>query len=477
MNLFELILKQMRQRMLSTVLTCLSILLGMALATSVGIVSREGKSVFAQTDYGFDTLVGPKGSPLQLVLNTIFHIDASPGNIPYRLYEDMATQRPTSADGKPNPFRGLVKWAVPMAVGDSYQGRRIVATTPQLFGVGDQGEALPADKVPTYGGGRAYTFAQGRAFAPNKFEAVIGPEVAKATGLTIGSTFHATHGLPGPNDVPDVHAETWTVVGILNETHTANDRVLFIPLITFYAIFEHESGLEQINQIQQQAGAAGSPPTASAPATKTPAAPEEPEEKAYTLNPDGTITVKLPKDQWEISAILVKSESAATSFQLSFILRNLPEAIGVSPANVMETFFDTFMPKIAMLMLVISTLVTVVAAVSILVSIYNSVAARNREIAIMRALGATKGRILAAVCLEAGLIGLAGGVIGILMGHAFAWAGSIFLQRLLSTGLPWWHFASGELLYLPVVIAVSLLAGLVPALKAYKTPVAENLVG
>ena len=149
----------------------------------------------------------------------------------------------------------------------------------------------------------------------------------------------------------------------------------------------------------------------------------------------------------------------------------------MSPANVMETFFDTFMPKIATLMLVISTLVTVVAAVSILVSIYNSVTARNREIAIMRALGATKGRILATVCLEAGLIGLIGGVIGILMGHGFAWAGSVFLQRILSTGLPWWHFAPGELLYLPVVIAVSLLAGLVPALKAYKTPVAENLVG
>ena len=195
------------------------------------------------------------------------------------------------------------------------------------------------------------------------------------------------------------------------------------------------------------------------------------------MNPDGTIQVKLPKDQWEISAILVKSEGGQAVFQLPFILRNLPDAIGVSPANVMETFFDTFMPKIALLMLVISTLVTVVAGVSILVSIYNSVTARYREIAIMRALGATRARILTAVCLEAGLIGAVGGVLGILMGHAFAWAGSFYLEQLLSTGLPWWHFTTAELLYLPVVIAVSLLAGLVPALKAYGTPVAANLAG
>src|SRR3954452_19091900 len=91
MNLFQLVLKQMRQRLLSTCLTCLSILLGMMLATSVLILSRESRNVFAQTDYGFEMLVGPKASPLQLVLNTIYHMDVSPGNIPYRLYEDMVS--------------------------------------------------------------------------------------------------------------------------------------------------------------------------------------------------------------------------------------------------------------------------------------------------------------------------------------------------------------------------------------------------
>jgi putative ABC transport system permease protein len=472
MNLWQLIIKQMRQRLLSTLLTCLSILLGMTLATSILILGRESRAVFAQTDYGFELLVGPKASPLQLVMNTIYHLDVSPGNVPYHLYEDIATGRETSDDGKPNPFRGMAAWAVPYAVGDSYKGRRIVATTTQLFGVDEKGVALPAEQVPHYQGGQAYTFAQGRAFAPNRFEAVIGSEVAKKAGLTIGSEFHATHGMPGPKDIPDIHEEIWKVVGILNETHTANDRVLFIPLATFYAIFEHEEGEQKIGEIK--AGDAGRPAaTVSAPAAAT--AGGEPEEKAYTMNPDGTINVKLPKEEWEISAILVQTRSPKALLDMQFILRNRPDAVAVSPAAVMGDFFETFLPKVSLMLLVISTLVTVVAGVSIMVSIYNSVTARRREIAIMRALGATKQRILALVCLEAGLVGTIGGSLGLLAGHVLTAGGSWYMQRLMGTSIAWWRVGGGEMAYWGAVILVSLLAGLVPALKAYRTPVAENL--
>src|ERR1035437_8608577 len=99
MNLLQLILKQMRQRALSTFLTCFSILLGVALATSIMVVGDEGGSVFAQTDYGYDLLVGPKASPLQLVLNTVYHLDNSPGNIPYGLYENMVSGEEKTNEG------------------------------------------------------------------------------------------------------------------------------------------------------------------------------------------------------------------------------------------------------------------------------------------------------------------------------------------------------------------------------------------
>jgi putative ABC transport system permease protein len=493
MNLFELILKQMRQRLLSTLLTGVSILLGMMLATSVMILGHESRNVFAQADYGYELIVGPKASPLQLVMNTVYHIDVSPGNIPYGLYEDIATGREYSDNGTKNQFRGMAAWAVPIAVGDSYHGRRIVGTSPLLFGADDTGKPLPLtdaaghsveDNIPVYRDGKRYSFSEGHCFAANKLEAVVGCNIARDFGLKIGSTFKATHGVPTPDFTPfDEHEVVWTVVGVLNETHTANDNVLFIPVVTFYAIYEHEQGEQIIAGIKEKNGTGPASQTAPAsepaPATATASAPateEERPDEGYIQNADGTITDKLPKKEWEISAILVHTKSPAALLDLQFRLRNLPDAIAASPADVMGKFFDTFLPKVSLMLIIISTLVTVVAGVSIMVSIYNSVMARRREIAIMRALGATKERILAAVCLEAGFIGALGGVLGLAGGHLLTALGSLYMQHVFGTTLHWWHMGWPEFAYLGAVIIVSLLAGLVPALKAYKTPVAENLV-
>src|ERR1035437_3913233 len=194
MNLLQLILKQMRQRALSTVLTCLAVVLATGLGISISVVEAEGRNVLAQTDYGYDMLVGPKGSGFDLVMNTVYHMGASQGNLPYSLYEDMASPSAMSVanPAKKNEFHGLVQWAIPYAVGDSYMGRRIVGTTPQLFGATDAGDPLPADKVPQIGNGERYTFSAGRPFHERKFEAVVGADVARTLGLTVGKTFQAT---------------------------------------------------------------------------------------------------------------------------------------------------------------------------------------------------------------------------------------------------------------------------------------------
>src|SRR5437764_1891986 len=145
MNLLQLVLKQMRQRSLSTWLTMLSVLLGVALAISIMILRREGQNLFAQTDFGYDILIGPpKGSPLQLTLNTIYHMDVSPGVIPHALYADMARKEPP-LPGHPD-YRPYVRIAVPFLVGDSYRGRRIVGTSPQTFGLDDNGKPAEGKK-------------------------------------------------------------------------------------------------------------------------------------------------------------------------------------------------------------------------------------------------------------------------------------------------------------------------------------------
>jgi putative ABC transport system permease protein len=529
MNFFQIILKQMRQRSLSTWLTMLSVLLGVGLAVSIMVLRREGQNLFAQTDFGYDILIGPpKGSPLQLTLNTVYHMDQSPGVIPYALYEDMSRKTAPPA-GRPD-YRPWVKNAISFMVGDSYNGRRIVGTSPLLFGFDDQGQRVTGEAFQ-YRKDKSYELASGRAFHPRKFEAVIGSEVAEREHLTLYddklseaenekrlATFRATHGMPGPNEKPDIHKPKWHVVGILKPTHTANDKVLFVPVVSLYAIAEHEEGMidqalmrakidpgkvppEKLDSVLQSLGIdpqkvpeslkkkfklKSAKPAAAAPGgdllkdvapAKTAAAESDEDPDAFHFDDKGEIVPDLPQEEWTISAIMVKSRG--DGFQAQQIMYNFKviddRATAVNPASVMRQFFDTFLSGSTTLLLIISAMVTVVAAVSIMTTIYNSVAARRREIAILRALGATRTRILSLICFEAALIGLIGGLAGFVAGHLLSGAGSIYLQQTLGEGIHWLQFDKWEFIYLGAVVFIAFLAGLVPALKAYTTPVATNL--
>jgi putative ABC transport system permease protein len=163
------------------------------------------------------------------------------------------------------------------------------------------------------------------------------------------------------------------------------------------------------------------------------------------------------------------------SQRLIFEVNNQPLAQAVNPAWEMRQFFDTFMKGSRLLLLAISALVTVVAAVGILVSIYNSVSARLKEIAILRALGATRLRVLALICTEAAVVGFIGAVAGLVAGHALGGMGNILFRRYVGESINYMNVGAEEIAYVVLVVVIAALAGLVPALKAYKTPVATNL--
>lgn len=592
MGTLRLILKQMRQRALATWLTLLSVLLGVALAIAILLMRDAGQALFGQTEYGYDAIVGiGKGSPTSLVMNTVYHIDKSPGNIPYWVYELL--NRQTRARGKEFDYHRHIKLAVPTAVGDTYKGRAIVGTLPKMFislqpleqqiqSVLDRSAALeqtikenapdkwpanladqlkelagsigqikqqviqtdqqvvplvlppPEDgSAPKYKYGdpafpmcdqavqemhaaadaiagrktgqatsnldKAYsqltqvrdavsgatgpleyrpdtTFevADGRIFYPWKLEAVIGSEVARNAGLSVGSQFQATHGSPAPGQPVDIHPEKWTVVGVLKPTHTAADRCLYIPLLSFYCIAEHGSGLrghKNAREGQAQAAGGGEEPPDYHLASGKELLPDLPDAKEY-------ISLDVPSSDWEVSAVLVKARGDVAAQQLMYFISNggIPDVEAVNPAQVMRQFFELFLQPSAQILLLISLLVSVVAAIGILVSIYNSVSARTREIAILRALGATKGRILSLICAEAVLIGLVGAIAGLIVGHLVGGIMSGYLDAHFGQGFDWMSVRSDEWLYVLLVGVIAFFAGLVPALKAYRTPVATNLV-
>jgi putative ABC transport system permease protein len=323
-----------------------------------------------------------------------------------------------------------------------------------------------------------------------------------------------SHGTPGPDQEADVHDEKWTVVGRLEKTGTAVDRVIFVPLTTFYCIPDHEEGLSAQAMIRAgidpaKINATPPPPEPKSPTTAAAADDHDDHDDhdlhddhddhdahddhgdshaghdhhhdhVYHMNDDGTVELHMPKDQWALSAILVKARGGEASgpmvLSLLYLLGVKNEVLAVNPASVMREFFETFLRGSTMVLLMVSALVTIVAAVGILVSIYNSVAARRREIAILRALGATRAKVLSIICLEAGLIGVLGGLLGLVLGHAVAAVGSKYLDAYLGQSMRWTVIDGRELLYLVGVIILATLAGLVPAAAAYKTPVATNLV-
>lgn len=491
MNLFELVLKQMRQRALGTFLTTLSVVLGVALATAVLVFQREGQRMFLQSDFGFQVLVGPtRGSPLQLTLNTIYHLDVSPGLLEYRVYEDLVRNR------------GTVRQAIPIAKGDTYAGLPIVGTVPRMFNfTNDDSDAgpQPIDTDPespnrmaswNYRVGKSFELAEGRMFHPLRYEAVIGADVPRLAGLNIGDRFQATHGNPGPNERPDIHDQVWLVVGQLARTGTAADRVIYIPLKSFFGIGEHEQAVEAINRIRA-AEEVGRIPTAP---RGTPRPERRTTPTVEEIGRGDPVTVELPRERWLLSAILVDTRSPPLAFSLIYAINNSNRASASNPATVMRDFFNTFLRPSSQVLLTVAGLVSVVAALGILVAIYNSVAARSKEIAILRALGATRRRVLTIICLEAGLIGLLGSLLGVVVGLWLVWVASGWVPENLGRIQPlrfetahwldllaWWP-AMRQRIWLPVeaayllgVVLISVLAGLVPALKAYRVPVATHL--
>lgn len=197
MSIFRLIFKSLRQHLFSSMVTAFSIALAGGLLMAVWSLRAQAQKTFTSVNSGFDAVLGARGSKLQLTLNSLFHLEESPGNIPISDWTDLQ-KRPE------------VEQAVPIAVGDNYRGWRVVGTTLQMF----------TNRLGVRGGGRL--------FEEGLREAVVGSFAARRLGLKVGDEFHPSHGV---NFSEEAHEhEDYVVVGILEPSNTPADRVIWIPL-------------------------------------------------------------------------------------------------------------------------------------------------------------------------------------------------------------------------------------------------------
>ena len=471
MSLWKIAWRSIQQRSLASALTAFAMGLGVALVVAVLVIHGVIDQSFRRGAQGYDLIVGAKGSPLQLVLNTVFHLGESVETIPYSYYEELNEGR----------FSSAVETAVPMCMGHDYRGFPVVATIPDMF-----------DKL-TYLDGREYTFAEGRNLdMQNPFEAVIGDTAARKLKLTLGDTFQPAH--PGENADAEHDSDhhPFTIVGILEHTGTPNDRAIFINLEGFYSMGCHAFAPSAVQTFMQgkKPGAGEDPKHAQEEHAKeehaekeklpTATATETHDHDAHDHDADDHDAHDhgpVPHDQRQITAVLVCTDQSrqALAMGLPGVINNEPTAQAVMPSQVIAQLFEGIIGNVQLLLLILAVLVVVVAGVGILVSIYNSMSDRRHEIAIMRALGARRVHVGAIILLESILLSLGGGAFGLLLGHGLVGVLGPTIAEQTGVAVSALQFQLDELILIPGLIVLASLVGYLPAAVAYRTDVAKSL--
>ncbi len=209
----------LKQHAFSSLVASFTIAMAGGLFLSTWKIKESAQQAFANSSGGFDAVLGARGSKLQLILNAMFHLEASPGNLPWEQYELIRDTRG-------------VKEAYPIAVGDNYRGYRLVGTLPGLF---HKHEWKKGRKYEVQKGGRIFT--------ENAKEALVGNFVAQKLGLSYGDQFHPYHGLTFVEEKK--HEDTYVVVGVLEATGTPADKAIWIPIKGIQKMEGHDPAAAQ----------------------------------------------------------------------------------------------------------------------------------------------------------------------------------------------------------------------------------------
>lgn len=460
MRLWSISTRNLRIRLVTTVLTTTSIVVATALYAAILSMAEQTRQRYEGSIGGYQAVVGPKdASQLELVLNTIFNVGEAPALFPMQACMDLRSGRGISR-------RGQVSYAIPQARGDSISRHAfpVVATLDEMFSLYRwRKEPLPfaAGEPFRFGWDDLMRFADelvawengkraGEATPPPRprlreewKQCVIGSRVARTLELDVGSTVVPVHGRLGEFGYHEHPEAACRIVGVLAPTNSPLDMTIFLPLGLHYLIDGHEAGVFVVDI----------PPGKS---------PEDARELPVSPGRLGlTAVVVDPKDHFGARVLRTEFGSRADA-QVAW------------PQDVVPKFLRQ-VGNAADVLIVIAWLVLLVASVSITVAIYSTMNERRREIAIMRSLGARRGQILAIIVGEAATVSFVGAVLGIAVCHAAAWLLRATVEDMTGVWLEPASFQVWEALLVGGVTALGALAGLLPAVKGSMTQVADNL--
>ena len=415
MSLLGLSLRNILHKPLRTTLSLILFALGVGLIALLFLLNSQLQDKFDKNLASIDLVIGAKGSPLQLILNSMYHIDALTGNIP--IQEAQAFLRP----GHP-----LIETAIPLSIGDSYKAHRIVGTQPEILGLYET------------------NLAEGKIWE-RPMEVAIGAAAAASLNLKPGDTFLSSHGLIEDDDLIHTDAPRFTVTGILEPSGTVLDQLILTAAQSVWMVHDHDA---------------------------------EEEDHAHEAEADLSAMMEKPLHEFtdqSITSILIRFKGR--NFQALNMQRNINENTNLqaaTPAIEINRLY-AMLGVGADALRTLAMVIVLVSGLSIFISLYASLKDRKYELALMRVMGASPAKLMALILTEGMLMAVFGYLLGTGLSHAsMELLGGVMKDtyQYSFTGFTW---VKEEAWLLAGAIAIGFVAAIIPALEAARTDISTTL--
>lgn len=413
MNLLKLAWKNITHRPLNLILSMVLFGLGVGLITILLLLNTQMKDNFDRNLAGIDMVVGAKGSPLQMILCSMYHIDNPTGNI-------------SVSEAKPflKPKHPLIKTNVPLSLGDSYKSHRIVGTNHDILKIYDG------------------KLESGELFE-NNFDVTIGKSVAIDLGLKIGDTFQSSHGFDDAEDMEHENAN-FVVKGILAPSGSVLDQLILSNLASIWEVHNHEGG-------------------------------EGHEGHDHSAHAVSNFNLLDYPDK-DITSILIQFKNR-TNFQALNMPRNINENTDMqaaSPAIEINRLYSMIGVGVDALRN-LAIIIALVSAFSIFISLFSSLRERKYELALMRVMGASPSKLFMLIIIEGIVLAFFGFIVGLIISHIGMEVLASYAKSSYRYSFTGMTFLKTEWWILLTSLTIGFIAAIIPAIQAYRTDIHETL--
>ncbi len=406
--------KSLMNRKATAVLTIMTVAISVILLLGVERIRTQAKNSFANTISGTDLIVGGRSGQVNLLLYSVFRIGNATNNIDWKSYQEFSRHR-------------AVDWAIPISLGDSHKGFRVMGTNHSYF------------EHYKYGSNQPLTFSKGKEFN-GLFETVLGSDVAKQLGYQIGSEIIIAHGI---SDVGFSRHDKlpFKVVGILAPTGTPVDKTVHVSLEAIEAI-----------HVGWESGARLGP------------------------TPDAKVLQERDFQPKQITAMLVGLKSRIQTFALQRQINNYPKEplSAIMPGVALHELWG-MMSVAEQALMAVSGFVVIAGLLGMLSSLLTSLQERRREMAILRAMGARPRHVFSLLISEASLLTAAGIVTGVLGLYAILALLQPLIQQHYGINLTLSTLSAYEWMLLSFVQCAGIVIGFIPAFRAYRQSLSDGM--